>query len=115
MSLFLFAEKMWLAEIQQTRRLGIAFIDGQGRDIQVYIDDPLFRQTIIAYQKERICQLELDEGTIGGQSEPQPYPSRDDMILLDDAQPFGDLAKCFEELKAHRSKLQTPDNPDHET
>jgi hypothetical protein len=65
----LHAEEAWLYQLQQSRMIGITFLDAEGRLVERIDDDPAVREAVIECQAERVRQLRLSEG------EPVTYPN----------------------------------------
>lgn len=54
-------EQLRLEQLTGSRILGICYVDGQGRLMQVFDHDDSFRTMLLDYQKERVAQLKRSD------------------------------------------------------
>ena len=57
----LLTEKLWLKQLEEAFLLGMCLVDQEGTPTTMYNDDPAFRDAILAYQREKISQIEAAE------------------------------------------------------
>jgi hypothetical protein len=71
-------EEAWLEQLEQSKMVGICFLDADGRLVQRIDNDPAFREVVIEYQAERVRQLRLSETptpVTGSGGDRIPYPN----------------------------------------
>jgi hypothetical protein len=62
-------EEAWLNRLEQSKVIGICFLDPDGKLVQRIDDDLAVRDAVIECQAERVRQLRLSEGS------PVTYPN----------------------------------------